>query len=160
MSDNETNQTFTFVVKDKKDQKAENGNIYEDYIIKSNQHLQTYNIELEKGVCKLESQIENIEDDIGKEEKRNEYLKDLLKNFNEIHSNMKELDSLQTQYYKKHTEYLYLYFVVLSICISILFSVMWYLIIVAVPAWSYVIWVKYNSSTRKILVKMNDLRAF
>lgn len=66
-------------------------NISEQYIIDVNKTLRKENAEQIKTIEKLESQVADLEDSNDNSDKRNDYLKNVLKNFHEMNKLYKEL---------------------------------------------------------------------
>ena len=81
MSKSEAKKSLTVVLNDKQEDN-QSDNTYERYIIDNNKRLQEENTCLKLSVNSLEDRIEELEEDTATEEKRNQYLKSLLKNFN------------------------------------------------------------------------------
>ena len=126
MSKSEAKKSLTVVLNDKQEDN-QSDNTYERYIIDNNKRLQEENTCLKLSVNSLEDRIEELEEDTATEEKRNQYLKSLLKNFNEIHKNTQELNSIEYKINKKHYYLIAETVPILVLLTSMLFGRMWYL---------------------------------
>lgn len=158
MPDNEANRnSYTVVLKDGH-ASSSSQNSYETYIINMNERLQHENKNLRQVNANLTHKVEELMDEVGKEEKRNEYLKELLKNFNEIHKNTKNLEFARNEYLKRYREETYGYCIIFILCMFIPLS-MWYITTILLPSGVYVWWSKNVSANKSLCSEMNKLKS-
>ena len=88
---------------------VEGASAHERYIILMNDSLQA---RAEKDLCKikdLESRISELEDEIDSSDTRRNYIKNLLKNFHEMHKMNEKLTKLETSMRKETVDYVRAY---------------------------------------------------
>lgn len=157
MSKTDANKSLTFVLNDKDDVHASQKSVTESYIIDNNKRLQKENTELKIAVSILEQSIEELEEEIATEEKRNQYIKSVLKNFHEIYKNMHELNSVEyninTNIYKLIAEIMPLIILLTSITIS----GFWYISPFFIPMCVIGFKLRYDKLTSKLYASKSKL---
>ncbi len=157
MSKTDANKSLTFVLNDKDDVRSSQQSVTENYIIDNNKRLQEENTELKIAVSMLEKSVEDLEEEIAAEEKRNQYIKSILKNFHEIHKNMDELNSVEyninTNIYKLIAESMPLIVLLTSITIS----GFWYISPFFIPLCVIGFKMRYDKLTSELYVLKSKL---
>lgn len=156
MSKTDANKSLTFVLNDKDDVRASQS-VTETYIIDNNKRLQEENTELKITVNILEKSVDELEEEIAAEEKRNQYIKSILKNFHEIHKNMDELNSIEyninTNIYKLIAETMPLIILLTSITLS----GFWYISPFFIPIGAIGLKLRYDKLTLELYVLRSKL---
>lgn len=86
-----------YVKEAEKDTLLAKASVHERYIILMNDTLQQRNKEAEMKITRLENQIEELENQSDRDDKRRNYIKGLLKNFHELHKWNDELYQLESK---------------------------------------------------------------
>lgn len=98
-----------YVKEGEKDPLLAKASVHERYIILMNDTLHQQNKEAESKISALESQVEELENQSDRDDKRRNYIKGLLKNFHELHKWNEELYQLESKMRKGARTTIYLY---------------------------------------------------
>lgn len=157
MSNTEANKSLTVVLNDKDNVHSSQQTTSERYIIDTNKQLQKENTRLKITVNTLESTVDELEEDLSAEEKRNQYLKSLLKNFHEIHKNMIKLNSVEYDLNNKTYQIIAEIIPIIILLTSIVFCRLWYIAPFFIPVGAIGFRIRYNKLTSELYILKSEL---